>query len=203
MVDKELNDNEILIMKKIFSKAGDENDITKPVIKFMNDNLLKIISDDDWKIIDGYFTMSYNHLLDEYKKAKNGLKITDVVNKYKHISFSEINNVNFKMMIDGLVMPFGKLKDRDYILKKYYKPHDEDEIIKKQQKTTDNGITKNDQKKFRSEIISTATTKDISKAGFKDDFINSLGDDQKMYIKSLSDLQIKIMRSEVVKRHGG
>lgn len=61
-------------------------------------------------------------------------------------------------------------------------------------------LTKNEQKESRNTIISRATKHDIDASGFKKEFISSLDENSVSYYASLSDLQIKIMRSEVLKK---
>ena len=61
-----------------------------------------------------------------------------------------------------------------------------------------NKLTKKIQKECRDNIILKATLEDLNKAGFKEEFINKLNENEKFYLKSLSDLQVKLMMNDVI-----
>jgi len=154
----------------------------------------------------------------------------EAAERWPHVPSYEIGNVNTKILYhEEKLCPTRYVscnRRGGYVLKKYYKQNQEllrevdekrrndsvDEYMKNSSKKKSKvekiskpiiqkkSFTKSDQKKFRKLIIEKAEHKDTCNIGFKDEFISSLSEDEKSYMSSLSDLQTKLMRSEVLKK---
>lgn len=224
-VKKTVNENDSKILIKIIDKISiNDTSYTKPISKFLNDKIINMMVNElNYQIINAELIINEKMLLNFYKeRGSKGINSNLIRLKFPHVNPSRIVSINFKLHVDGHIVPTRYVEGDlygGYVLKNNFKDNQKlmeqnlkdkenkkfnskDEIIQTtlKEKSDNIELSKNDQKTVRKQIIQKANKSDINIAGFTNNFIDSLDDKQKFYIKSLSELKIKIMKSEIMKK---
>lgn len=223
-VKKSINEEDSKILFKIIEKIStDDADHTKSVANFLNDQIIDMMVKLNYKITYAELIITDRILLKFYEqRGPKGVNFTIIKKEFYYVNYNMIASSNFQLNLKGLIIPTMWVQgdsQRGYVLKKYYKQNQElmdefklnklasnesinQEINNKSidQENNSNEIPKNQIKLLRKSIIKKATKSDINITGFTIQFIDSLDDSEKSYIKTLSELKIKIMRSEIMKK---
>lgn len=211
---------------KIIEKANHKDIDLSPLIKFLKDDLLSSLHSDGWKLTDIKFTVKYHELLQYFKdrKERGGTAGTAQQDRWPWVHVAEINT--FSLMFDGHLnttsyvdgAPKGGYVHQSFYGKnqkigaqnkvdettswREYAPKEESSKAAKAVSTPKFDIikmTKAEGKICRNEIIDIAGLTSICEAGFRPEFIESLNDRHKSYLHECSNLQIKLMRSQITK----
>jgi len=192
-----------------------------PLANFLNNDELKFFIDNEWKLTDIEFIIHRSQIIKLLKEAKeNGLSMSQVKNKWPHVSHCFVSKSLLSLHLDGYIVPTRYAGENGgYVLKELYEKNQEIGLEKKsitsssnyedynsndikqqtQPKKKPKHITKSEGRILRKSIINKADKNSVCITGFKKEFIDNLTDREKEYLDSISDLAIKIMRSEVIK----
>lgn len=226
MINKKVKDSDSETFTKIIKKSeNSEVDLTGPIGKFLKNDEVSFLIGKGWKIFDVHFCITKQDLI-EYYEEMGPLGGTDhlAADRWPHVSNYMIGNVNTRMLYNTELTPTRWIEGSisgGYVLPKYFKKNQE--MWEKVKKSKDGDaipdlkpsksvpkptpksepkikLTKSEGKVCRKEVIEIATGNDVFSGGFKPEFIDSLSDRHQSYMSSLSDLQAKLMRSEVLKK---
>lgn len=196
-----ISDDNFNVLVKAINKIRREKVDINPLVKFLKNNDLDNFINNKWSIQDIDFIVHRGQLIELLESHKNGLSIEEIHDCWSHITRSSIGDALFKLHLDGLIIPVRDAgKNGGYILKEYYKKQKLDSPSSSpSQSPKKEQFTKAESKQIRKNIINKANNSDICEAGFKPVFVESLSDKEKKYLNSISNLAIKLMRTEVAK----
>jgi hypothetical protein len=207
-VKKESSEELIKIIEKATSI---DKDITAAINNFIADEELSFLISKGWKITDINFTISKEQLIKHYMKVKHhGTDISKINQEWPYIPNYEIGFVNTELLYNEIIWPTQNIKDsklRGYVLKEHYDKNQEEYCGATKSKNENkeepkHDISKTQQKQLRNSIIEKASKNDICPSGFKKEFVDKLTKEEQKYLKIISNLQLKLMRSDVNKKSG-
>lgn len=199
-VSHSISDDNFKTLVKAINKVREKEVDIKPLVKFLKNDELNYLIGNGWSVIDIEFIAHDSQILDLLEERKeNGLSIEEAKKLLDHIPRSAILSTMLNLHLKDHTIPVRHVGENGgYILKKYNKQAKFDEPSKEPNKK-ESSFTKLEAKKIRKSIIDKASRTDICEAGFKPDFIKLLDEKEQKYLNDISNLAIKLMRTEVSK----
>lgn len=204
---------------KAIDKAKDSGLDLNPLVPFLKNKEITFLHEQGWFIDDIEFYIHDSQALEYFKsqKEKGGTTSDAYENWWPHAPMNSIGSAFYRLHINKHVVPTRNAgMSGGYVLNEYYKENQSviksyrdyapkkaespavasDQIIPK--KTFN--LTKSEEKRVRSSIINKADKSSICEAGFKPEFVDKLSDVEKFYLDDISNLKLKLMRTEVAKK---
>ena len=213
---KEVQERDFEVISKAISKARERDIDLSPVVTFLKDKEISFLASGGWKMVDIEFMIHRDQALDLFKKAGNlGCSIEGASKTWPHARLTAISEAFYQLHIEGIVVPTRYAGEHGgYVLKDLYKenqqlhrpesksveaPYEKQQTPQPIKGKPKVAISKAEGKRLRKLIMDKATMSDICKEGFKPEFVATLDEQEQEYIKHCSNLQIKLMRTDVVK----
>lgn len=218
-VEKEIPDKNMPILIKIIDKAKTGSTNLTPLANFLKSKDISALQKLEWKISDVDFIIDENDLLQYYEKQgiEGGCPHHARDTIWPHISYHMIGRINYKLMEKGKIVPAPFFKSGGYITPNLKNKHNDiigerrrnrsidlPESKKKKEKKQSIKVvelTKKEMSECRKSIIEKSTLSNITKAGFKQEFIDSLNEKEQSYLIKISNLQTKLMINEISKKN--